>query len=326
MGANHGPILNVSLPDLWSRRKREQEGHGDGDIFIYDSLPSALRVQIVTILYDTIGGYAVQSLGTAYRFYPASNVVWDRLHHALAKEFGLFQMGPSADTLRNFSDFFLGTTDIDYALDCIELAFRLIDSDVRGWTMAERMESQAHQDPDDAIQELNARLLEHRVGYQWVSGQIVRIDNEMVHKTIILPALRLLSDPSFAGANEEFLSANEHLREGRGKEAITEAAKAFESTMKTICDLRRWPYLPTDTAQTLIDILLANSLVPEYLQSQFTSLRSLLESGVPTVRNKASAHGQGSAPVLLPEHLASYALAVAAANIVLVVRAHLATP
>ncbi len=249
-----------------------------------------------------------------------------RLHHALANAFGLFQLRPSSDTLKNFSNFFLGTTDLDFALDGIELAFRLIDSDVRSWTVDDRMESRARQYPDDAIQELNARLLERRVGYQWVSGPIVRIDNAMVHKTTILPALRLLSDQSFAGANEEFLIATEHLREGRGKEAITEAAKAFESTMKTICDLRSWPYQPTDTAQKLIDPLFAHSLVPAYLPSQFTSLRCLLESGAPTIRNKASAHGHGANPVIAPEHLSSYSLAVTAATIVLLVLVHRAAP
>jgi len=70
------------------------------------------------------------------------------------------------------------------------------------------------------------------------------------------------------------------------------------------------------TAKDLIQIILQNGLIPAYLQEQFTALRLILESGVPTIRNKTSGHGQGSVPVAIPEHFAAYALHMAAANIV----------
>ena len=91
--------------------------------------------------------------------------------------------------------------------------------------------------------------------------------------------------------------------------------------MKAICDKQKWSYGPGDTAQKLIDICLSNGLVPGYLQSQFTSLRNLLESGVPTVRNKLGGHGQGTSSIQVPESIAMYALHLAASNIVFLAKA-----
>ena len=54
----------------------------------------------------------------------------------------------------------------------------------------------------------------------------------------------------------------------------------------------------------------------------FGGLRRVLESGSPTVRNKAGGHGQGSTTVTIPSHLAAYALHLCGSNIVFLVEAH----
>ena len=77
---------------------------------------------------------------------------------------------------------------------------------------------------------------------------------------------------------------------------MNECLKALESTLKIICAKRKWPHRDTDTAKTLIDVVFAHGLVPDWLQSEFTALRSTLESGVPTGRNRLSGHGQGITP------------------------------
>ena len=58
------------------------------------------------------------------------------------------------------------------------------------------------------------------------------------------------------------------------------------------------------------------------LASHFSGLRSVLESGLPTVRNKQGGHGQGENPVVIPSYLAAYALHLAASNIVMLLEAH----
>ena len=309
------------LRDTWSRRKRLQEQQGAGDVFTYDDLPQALRAQIFHLLRDTIGRWGDAS-PYPWGPVPRSNGCWAQLERALAEEFGLFGLGPHQNSFQNFTEFFLRCQDIDQLLDCVELAFRIADTDVKTWHFGDREASEATLYPGEAIAQLNARFLERRVGYQYESGRIIKIDNQMVHAEVVTPALQLLSDPLFAGPNQEFLTALDHLRHGRTKEAIVEAAKSFESTMKTICDLRRWSYKPTDTASRLIEVLFAKGLIPPYLQSEFTALKSVLESGAPTIRNKTPAHGQGAVPTVVPAHLARFAINSVAANIVLVVEAH----
>ena len=92
--------------------------------------------------------------------------------------------------------------------------------------------------------------------------------------------------------------------------------------MKTICDKCGWSYSKTANAKTLINVVLENELVPKYLQAHLSSLRSILENGVPTVRNKTSGHGQGANPMNIPEYLAAYVLHLTASNIVLLVEAY----
>src|SRR5262249_48224367 len=103
----------------------------------------------------------------------------------------------------------------------------------------------------------------------------------------------------------------------------TWALKAFESTLKAICAERRWSFDPNkDTAIKLLEIVFMHNLVPPFLQTQFTALRSVLESGVPTVRNKTSGHGQGPALTSVPDHLTRLALHLTASNIVFLIESH----
>ena len=66
----------------------------------------------------------------------------------------------------------------------------------------------------------------------------------------------------------------------------------------------------------------ANGLLPDYLDASFDQLAATLKSGLPKVRGEEGAHGQGSAPRETPEHVAAYALHLAAAKILLLVEAH----
>jgi hypothetical protein len=129
--------------------------------------------------------------------------------------------------------------------------------------------------------------------------------------------------PGFEGAQQEFLVAHQHFREGRTKESVAAATKAFESTLKAICEQREWAYdVKVDTSKKLIDIVVANGLVPSSLLSYFSGLRTALESGLPTIGNKTSRHGQGPTISEVPEPLAAFALHLCAASIVFLVGMH----
>jgi hypothetical protein len=150
----------------------------------------------------------------------------------------------------------------------------------------------------------------------------MRVDSQLIHSEVVRPALQFLSGKDFKGANQEFLSAHEHYRSRKYKECLNDCLKVFESTMKSICAKRGWPHQPNDTAKALLDVLFQQGLIPSFMQSHFTGLRSTLEAGVPTVRNKLGGHGQGSSEVVVPEFVAAYTLHLTATNILLLAQAN----
>src|SRR5207245_1716762 len=97
----------------------------------------------------------------------------------------------------------------------------------------------------EAIQELNFRLQQAGVGYQFESGEIIEVNSQYIHAQAVRPALALLLDPRFAGPHQEFLHAHECYRKARAgnakglEDAIATALKAYESTLKVICKLNR---------------------------------------------------------------------------------------
>ena len=297
----------MALLDLFSKRARQRRGELP-DVYFYDEIPAPLRVQIVQILDDALGDpHESYEAGKAFEF----------VHNALAREYGVFALHREAQD-RRYRDalfqFFLQESDVEKALDVVEVSFRYVERIASG----DHYRRDAHPKvaAEEALNELNARFREHGVGYEFQSEEIIRVDSKLLHESAVKPALAVLQGEAFAGANDEFLRAFEHYRHARYKECLSDCLKAFESTMKTICEKRRWKYEPTDTAKTLIAICLDNGLVPMPLQSHFASLRANLESGIPTVRNKLGAHGQGTSVVEVPPYLAAYLLHLTASTIV----------
>lgn len=304
----------MAIFDLFSKRQKVLRGDVP-DVYTYDDLPNALRVQIVHIWADSIGSehnYYDYTYGnkvkSAYKF----------IVDTLCREYGMFQL-PTAEKyndrmyLKELANFFLQEDDVERQLDVVELSFRYIDRLTREYYLGRNNASKV---ADNAISELNDRFKEHGVGFQFIEGEIVRVDSELIHVEAVKPALRLLNDKNYHGAQQEFLSAYEHYRHGKNKEALNDCLKSFESTMKAICDKRKWPYQPNATAKALIQVCFDNDLVPSFWQQQLSSLRSMLESSIPTGRNKLSGHGQGATPTMVPDYLVAYMLHMTASTLV----------
>lgn len=131
----------------------------------------------------------------------------------------------------------------------------------------------------------------------------------------------LLSDPAYKAAEDEFLKAYEHYRKHDNSDAITNAAKALESTIKVICTKQGWKFKETDTAKHLIGICFDKGLINSMMQNYWGGLRTILESGTPTIRNKKGAHGAGTELPDVPDYLVSYVLHMTASSIVMLVNA-----
>jgi len=200
-------------------------------------------------------------------------------------------------------------------LDVVELCFRCIERFCGKFDLHARQIRQITIAAKDAVDELNERFRRAGFGYRYEGGQIFRIDTEFMHQEATLPALKLLSDPRFLGADQEFRAAHSHLKAGEFKDCTVDALNALESTMKAICEAKGWKYEKGARASDLVKILRSNNLFPEVADQSIDQLLATLKSGLPVVRNKTGGHGQGAKPIETPEHIAIYALNLAASKI-----------
>jgi hypothetical protein len=313
----------MAILDIFSKRKKRLDQAGKPDVYQYDSLPQTFRAQVAHIWKDSIGPFSIDSLGLGGE--SPANQFWKLIHDTLCREKGVFSLCGTGTPIEQCVSYLLGSNSDD-ALDIIEFSFRVIDRLLRRLNPIEVELAKIKQGPDEAIEELNGRFREHGIGYQYLGGTIVRADSQFIHSDVVEPALALLNAEGFDGPADEFVRAFEHYRHRRYKEAVAEALKAFESTMKAICTARKWAYPSNATAKPLIDLLFSKGLVPTELQTHFAGLRSAMESGLPTISNRTSRHGQGPVPTEVPPHVAAYALHLAASNIVFLVEAHKARP
>jgi hypothetical protein len=305
----------MSIIETYSKRRKRLQGKVL-DVFTYDEIPDGLRIQICHIWK--------QSFGEERRDYMGQNPIYPELEQNLAAEFGLFSLGNKAEgTAHSIVEYFMRQADTEQALDMIEMSFQFSIHANRqyrwkdGW--GQRISG------DEAAEDLNKRFLEHGVGYTFIgdeSPQLIRKDNEHLHSETVLPALRLLHEEGFSGANAEYRKAHEHYRQGLQKECLNECLKAFESTMKTICTKRKWQFKESDTASSLIETCLKNSLLPSFMQTHLGTVKSALESAIPTVRNKLGGHGQGVQPKDVPAYYADYLLHETATTIVFLIDAY----
>jgi hypothetical protein len=136
------------------------------------------------------------------------------------------------------------------------------------------------------------------------------------------PALYLISSKGFEGANQEFLEAHQKYRDSDYKGSLIESAKAFESVLKIVLKQRGQVISDKETFINLLQRFFALNLMPAYLQDQFSALKAVLQGGVPKVRNREAAHGQGEGVREVPEYLAAYGLHQTASAILLIIKTH----
>lgn len=306
----------MTMYETYSQRQKRLKQQSP-DVFTYDELNRKLRVQLARIWSE--------SLESIYSGEDVPYAIERSFHRRVTTELGTFTLSPrDNEDLASIIDYFL-IAELEEALDIIEMMFdglSVLDN-------APIRRDEAGRIVTAAINEANRRFLQYSVGYALSNDerpQLIRKDSEYLHNEIIIPALNLLSEQGFDGANEEYRMAHEHYRHDRQKECLNECLKAFESTMKTICSRRNWQFQPTDTAKTLIDICLQNGLLPTFMQSHLGTVRSALESSIPTLRNKLGGHGQGETPTKVPSFYAEYLLHETAATIVFLVDAFKSLP
>ncbi len=318
----------MALHDLYSKWKKRTAKAGKPDVYRYDQIPQSLRVQIVGIWKESIG--PCQPFHRPYDPHPDTTELWEWIHESLAREKGVYELAKGGSHFERCVKYLHSAENLDDVLDVIQFTFQVISRLGEGDSHQveyDTLNRGAKQMPAAAINELNARLKEAGIGYQFERGHIIEISSQYVHAEVVRPALQLLAEEGFDGAEDEFQRAHKHYRAKEYAEAISNGLKALESTLKAICDKQKWSYPKKATADDLIKIVFDkivfdNGLLPPYLKSHFDAFQRAMEKGLPPLRNELGGHGQGSKVRDVPEYLAGYAIHTAAANIVLLVRAH----
>ena len=308
----------MAIVDIFSKRNKKSKGKTP-EVYQYDKLPEPFRVQVVHILDGMFGKYEGK-----YRLTQKQEMCFCVIRDALAREYGVFRLDTESSNCHEEIRNFIIQAEPQRVLDTIELSFRVAEHIGSDQLFQHKRRSRPRElftSFEDAVTELNHRFQEHGIGFQYESGQIIAINSQFIHEEVTKPALSLLRDADFAGAETEFLNAHKQLRDQQYENAISDSLKTFESTLKIICSQKGWSYDRKDTANQLIKRVFEQGLIPEYLQSQFISLRSTLESGVPPTRNRVSGHGRGNEPRHIPRYLAEYVLHLTASTIVFLVNA-----
>lgn len=300
----------MAVIELYSKRRKRELGLVP-DVYTYDNFNANLRAQICYVVDDVLG---IQDRNELERNY-------GDICEVLRREYGVYKLVAGlharASAMDELGQFIALEQDIDRVLDAIELCFVIAES-YRDKSYTYRY---PHDDTgsyiDECVSELNTRFKEHGKGYEVSDGRVLRIDSELLHTEAVKPAISFLNQSEYAGPRDEFFGAYEHYRHGNLKEALNDALKAFESTVKVVLELRGWEYDKTSPAKRLLAVLLANNFLPSYHQNHLNALSTLLESSVPTIRNKEGGHGQGSEVSEVEPEIAAYVLHMTASAIVM---------
>ena len=204
---------------IFSKRQQQIQDENP-DMYQYESIPNKLRVQVRHIwekvwkkaYYNDCGELQLSRL--AYDAYNSIDMT-------LREEYGVLSLNgdddPDEDGYSFYSavhKFLLKTENTYKVIDVIEVSFRYIDQEVRDEFYVpdddglDEIFGPRHRDippdgipPDDAIDQLNQRFREHGVGYQYESGQIVKMDSPDSHSEVVKPAEELSNNTQQAVNN-----------------------------------------------------------------------------------------------------------------------------
>jgi hypothetical protein len=286
----------MAIHDVFSKRDQPLP-----DVYQYVDLPKPLRVQLQQILDEALG------FKTADRMGRVAFPVFAAIRKAVLREHGMHFLvndviNPREDVLRYID----AGPNLQVILDLVEL----------GCKVAIGAPDISASQTKDFLEEINHRFLENGVGFQFdpTAKQMIRIDNQFVHKSAVQPALQLLADPRFNTANEEFLEGFDDYRKGDYDDCLTKCCTAFESVLKIVCSIKGWTYNEKQTAGPLLKTHLANNGLEQFFDQPLMIIA--------TLRNQLSkSHGAGTTAKIVPEHYARYALNATASAIILLIDA-----
>ena len=293
------------ISNLYSDRNKPKSVD---EVVIFDELPRKLRVQFYFILKDILYDYDPH---------------YAKIHELLCRKYGKLSLSSRyalGDYDKEALEEALTKPNYNFNLifDMVELAIRYqIDQMLKdGYE-----EEEINEFIEEVQKSINTCFKESSMGYEIVNCQIIRKDSEITFTEIIEPTINLTYNDLFENVNVDFVDAIKEYQNGDNENCIVKLLRAFESTLKIICDIKGWEYNETDRCSKLINICFDNEIVPQEMKSEFTSLNSLLQSGILPVRNNFGGHGDGGEEKVVEDYVARYAINITGSCILFVIEA-----
>ena len=302
----------LSIYDAFSRRQALR-----GKAYAPYKIDETVRRRILLLIRDVFSGRWNWPGDHTQEF-------WEQVHNVLEHLYGTFKLSrnPNNQTPIDDSIGFVLESEPDQFFDFLEAMFKA--------NCVSRMLFR----PNDLVDALNLILRSDEVPFQLTPvvtrqkplpnggysistialPKVVRVDDNVAHTEAILPALSVLADVDYGGANDEFRKALDDYRKGDTADCVAKCGSAFESVLKVLCQKNHIGFDPNkDVGARLLDRLLPRSTL-----DVATFKEPLI--AVARMRNRlSSSHGGGSAVRVVDRHVAQYALTSTAAAIVLCV-------
>ena len=240
--------------------------------------------------------------------------LWSEVHEKLLYSLGRQRLSAKSATTWKYDLFnFIDECSDDYFLEFIELSFQTNSIFYAANSMSyEQISSGQVIDNINTFLEVDdipyyLTKYAHRNGSIIAFPQMIRRDSEVIHNTAIEPTLALLRHSGFETANQEFLEALNHYRNGEYGDSVLKCQNSFESVMKIICEQKGWTYKRHDT---LLTELVEKSNLPRFFKHPLALIG--------TIRTElGKSHGAGTESRETPPHVAQYAINATASAILL---------
>lgn len=298
----------MSIFELYSNRNK-----GVPEIFIYDKIPFALRIQLVHI-WNEFFFQEQFPINIADDYISQLSLIIKKEHSLVALPDPFYR----TTLLQKIEVYFHQLDDTDKVLDIVELFCFCIENSVT------HLSNHGYHVPlsktsSETIEEINDRFRLNGIGYQYTNGRIIRLDNLFLHKEAVETTFNLLNDPEYKNVNDEFLTAHNHFKHGRKADCLVWSLKAYESMIKIIATENKWDFEKNASANKLTDLLFKNNFFPSFLDQAINNFRAFLENSTNTIRNKKGGHGSGVEVNEVPDSLAQYMLYITGSTLNLLI-------
>ncbi len=254
---------------LFFERAKESRGEFP-QCFTYDALPNSVRNRIV-LIWNDLGHDESKCEKSLKEFKEALGVIkplaegWVGVGHR--------QMYRASEELKNF---FLNTSNIDYALTVLEeigCLFYPYNTEV-------------------ALKRINERLRLAGIGWKHTGQKLIKIEDETFFDEVTSRCLSILGQNKYHSTQDHLIKAYEELKLGPSgyTDALTDCRMAFETIIKTKLNESGYSDVKNKNWSQLKANLLKAINAPTYWESYFNTFISLMEGNV-TPSNQEGSHG-----------------------------------